>query len=95
MASVKIWRQIDTSGEDYLEIGLDPAGVNGTAGTIASETTAPTNVSFYPAADEAAALSIGTLAFGAYYPVWIKRVVPLTTIGKVLVNLSELRVSFL
>jgi len=41
--------------------------------------TAPTGLTFSPAASEASALSIGSLASGAAYGVWIKRTVNPTT----------------
>lgn len=73
---VKLWIQADTNGQDTLAIGLDPAGLNGTATTIANENTAPGGVAFSSPASEGAGLSLGDIADGEFYPVWIRRTVP-------------------
>lgn len=66
-----------TSGSVDVEIGLATQGVNATMSTILNETTAPSpTVTFSDAASEGAGLSLGTLAAGQRYGVWIKRVVP-------------------
>lgn len=55
-------------------IGLDPAGVNGVAVSIASETTAPVGVTFSePGAGTP--LVIGDLAVDAFQAIWIRRTV--------------------
>lgn len=61
-----------------LTIGLGTSAVNGTEQTIASETTAPTGVTFSAAATAGAGLAIGNLAPGASKAVWVRRV---TTAG--------------
>lgn len=63
------------SADTTVQIGLDAAGVNGTATTIANESAAPAGVSFSSAANAGAALSIGSMAANAYIGVWMKRVV--------------------
>jgi hypothetical protein len=63
------------SADTAIQIGLDPAGVNGVATTVANENTAPAGVTFSSAANSGAALAVGTLAAGAFQAVWIKRVV--------------------
>jgi hypothetical protein len=72
--NVKIWIQADPSNCDH-EIALGGEGLNGTAETVGGEGSAPSGESFSAAASEGAALSIGTLAAGEYYPVWEKRIV--------------------
>jgi len=63
-----------------VDIGLDPIGVNGTATTIANEATVPTGVTFsHPVA--AGTLSLGSLAPGDFYAVWIKRTIAPATAG--------------
>ena len=59
-------------------IGLDPAGVNGTATTIANRTTAPAGVSFtntrimgYPVPIDFPGGS-KTLLAGQYFPFWVR-----------------------
>lgn len=69
----KIWLQTDS--ESQLTIALGGEGMNGTAETVANEATAPSGETFSEAASEGAALSMGDMDAGEYYPVWIKRVV--------------------
>lgn len=70
VANVKV--QIDTDpAESNWEIGLGAAGKNGTETEVADEDTAPGGVSF-----GTGSISLGTLAAGDYYPIWIKRIVP-------------------
>lgn len=56
-----------------VQVGLDPAGIGGTATTVANENTAPAGVTFADAANSGAALSIGNLGPGGVQAVWIKR----------------------
>lgn len=79
MAGILMWIDIDPVGSDSLQIGLDPVGVNGVATTIADENTAPTGVTFSAPTNETTALSFGSLTFGSFYAVWVKRVVPVVT----------------
>lgn len=71
-----LWINTDPVGADSIQIGLDPAGVNATATTIADMHTAPTGVTFSVPTNETNALSLGTMTFGQYYAVWMKRIVP-------------------
>lgn len=63
---------ISGTSQAVFQIGLDPAGVNATATTIANETTAPTGISFgnHP---QGSPLTIPTLNEGDYIGLWIKR----------------------
>ncbi len=63
------------SSDTTFTIGLDPAGISGTATTIANESTAPAGVTFSTAANSGAALAIGNLDAGEYQAIWMKRVV--------------------
>lgn len=54
-------------------IGLDPSGLNGTAQTIANETTAPVGVTFVQPTTKHTGLSLGTMSAGSFYPFWLKR----------------------
>ncbi len=71
-----IWIQTNTpSADTTIEIGLDPAGLNGTAGTVANENTAPTGVTFSAPSSKPSGLSLGSPPAGQHYPVWVKRIV--------------------
>lgn len=72
--SVAIYITSNTpSATTKVQIGLDPAGIGGTAATIANENTAPAGVTFSDAATVGAALAIGTLDAGEAQAIWIKR----------------------
>lgn len=74
--SAVVWIQANTpSGDTDVAIGLDPAGVNGTAATPADESTAPAGVTFSQPANEGAALAIGDIPAGQHQAVWVRRVV--------------------
>lgn len=74
--SAKIWIQANTtSGDTTIDIALGGEGLNGTAETVGSETTAPTGETFSSAANEVASLSLGNIPAGQHYPVWIRRTV--------------------
>jgi hypothetical protein len=71
-----IWIQANTpSATTAITIALDGNGANATAETVGNEDTAPSGESFVAAATEGAGLSLGNLAAGQRYAVWIKRVV--------------------
>jgi len=78
-ADIKLWCSQQPVGDDVVQLGLDAAGINGTAATIANDTTAPAGVTFADANSEAAALNIGTLAAGEYIAVWQKRSISAAT----------------
>lgn len=68
----------NTPGVDLVQIGLDPAGLNGTATTIVDENTAPAGV-VYTSPTGPPGLSIGNLTPSDNYPFWINRVVTINT----------------
>ena len=71
-----IWIQANTpSADTTIAIALGGEGENGTAETVANENTAPSGESFSSPASEGAGLSLGNLANGDRYPVWIRRAV--------------------
>lgn len=88
MVDVKVWIENNTPGQDTIAIQLDPVGLNGVAVIIATEKTAPVGVDFDAVnpIDEASSLSMGTLAFGDQFPMWIKRLVPANTSAQQLDN---------
>lgn len=72
----KLWLQSNTPNSDnQVAIALGGEGKNGTAETVANENTAPSGESFTEPATEGAALSLGDLATGDKYPVWVRRTV--------------------
>jgi hypothetical protein len=77
LSSTYLWIQTETaSTDDSVDIGLDLAGKNGTADTVADEDTAPSPaVSFSHPTTKGAGLSLGDLAPGDYYAIWVKRIV--------------------
>jgi hypothetical protein len=76
-ANVKVYIETNTPGADSaVQIGLDLAGVDGTADTVADENTAPSPAVTFSSADGYAnALNIGTVAAGEVMAVWIKRII--------------------
>lgn len=73
LESGKVWIQTNTpNAATDVAIGLAAEGANATAAAVANESTAPTSVTFSAAASEGAALSLGNLAAGQRYGVWIR-----------------------
>lgn len=58
-----------------IAMGLDAAGLNGTATTIANEDSAPAGVSFTTPEVAGSGLDLTTLAAGDSYAIWVRRVV--------------------
>lgn len=76
LQSAVVWVQANTPDtETAIAIGLAAEGANATMATIANENTAPTSVSFSAPTTKGAGLSVGTLAAGQRYGVWVRRVV--------------------
>jgi hypothetical protein len=78
LTSAKIW--IDTNvgnANDMIDIGLATQGDNGVESTIANEATAPSPTITWSHActSYATGLSLGDLAAGHYYGIWIRRTV--------------------
>ena len=70
------WISAESSSADSAyDIGLDPAGVNGTATTVADESTAPGGVTFSHPTTKGGGISIGTIPAGQHQAIWIKRVI--------------------
>src|SRR5574339_155972 len=75
LESAKIWIDSETSHtNENVRIALAGEGVNQTMETIANENTAPAGESFVDAANEGAALSLGNIAAGQRYGVWLERI---------------------
>lgn len=76
LTSAKVFIQAQTSSADTdIAIALGGEGKNGTAETVASEGAAPVGESFSQPASYAAGLSLGNLAPGDNFPVWIRRTI--------------------
>lgn len=76
LESAKIWIQANTpSADTILEIGLGTSALNATEQTIADEQTAPSGVSFAAAANEGAAVALGSIPAGQHRAVWVKRII--------------------
>ena len=72
----KVWIQTNTpSANTDVAIALGGAGLNGTETAVANENTAPSGPSFTQPSSLAAGLTIGDLAPGDHYPLWVRRAV--------------------
>lgn len=80
LKNAKVFIQTQTpSPETSFAIALDGAGLNGTAeGPVANENTAPSGEVFTAPADYASGLSLGDLAPGQHYAVWVRRTIDAT-----------------
>jgi hypothetical protein len=76
MTAARVWVSANTPlAGTTLEIGVGTAAVNGTEQTVASETTAPSGVSFSAPASAAAGLALGDIPAGQHKSVWLRRTV--------------------
>jgi hypothetical protein len=74
LQNAKVWIQTQTpSGDTDIQIALAGEGVNGTAETVADESTAPSGETFSAPANEGEALAIGDIPPGQHQAIWIKR----------------------
>jgi hypothetical protein len=82
LVGAKIWIQSQTSSADTdVALALGGEGLNGTAETVANEGTAPTGETFSQPSSYSGGLTIGDLAPGEHYPVWIRRTVNAAAAG--------------
>lgn len=63
------------SADTSVEIGVGAAAVNATETATADESTAPSGVTFFAAANLGAALALGDIPAGQHRAVWVKRIV--------------------
>lgn len=74
--AAKVWISSNTtSADDTVDIALADEGINNTIETIANESTAPVGPSFSAPTSFATGLSLGNLAAGQAYGIWIRRTV--------------------
>lgn len=76
LSAAFLWIATDSAsaGSEY-SLALDGNGLNGTAETVANESTAPSGETFTRPTSKAGGLSLGNIANGEFYPVWIRRVI--------------------
>lgn len=85
--AMKIWIQAQTSSTDTsIDIGLDPAGLNGVAGTD------PMAPAYSAPSDFASGLDMGNLTGDDFYPFWIRRTVNAGASSEA-ADISQLRIS--
>ncbi len=71
-----VWIQTASPGANtQINIGLGTSALNATEQTIASESTAPSGVTFSAAASKGAGVSLGTIPAGQHRAFWIRRVI--------------------
>lgn len=70
---VVAWFSNVVEGGADVALGLDPAGVNGEATTIADETTAPAGVNFSVPLDKASGEPVGDIPPTQAFAVWFRR----------------------
>ncbi len=79
--------------DDEIQIGLDPAGLNGTMQTIANINVTPTGVEFLLAPTYNQGAFIGPMKHGEKYPFWLKRTINSTREEKKR-NLFDVNIGF-
>lgn len=73
-ARVFIQTNTPAAGSD-IAIAAAGEGVNGTAETVANESTAPAGESFTQPTDYAGGISLGNIPAGQHHAVWVRRVI--------------------
>lgn len=78
MAPLKLWISgLTSAAGDEIDIGIDPAGKNAAAATIANENTAPAGVAFTRPVTKGAGLDLPTPPYATndFIAIWIRRTV--------------------
>ncbi len=77
LQGAKIWISTNTTDpSNAIAIALAGEGKNATAETVADEDTAPVGETFSQPTSFGTGLSLGELAAGEHYAVWIRRIIP-------------------
>lgn len=71
--AVKLWISAETAGGANIAIALAGEGVNATMETVANENTGPVGEAFTAPTTKATGLTMGDIAAGQRYGVWIRR----------------------
>jgi len=85
LESAKIWIEAQPNArttKEQIWIALCDEGKNVTMETIADESTAPVGPTFSQPANKAGGLSLGNVAAGERYGIWVKRLAPANTEAK-------------
>lgn len=76
LQGARVWIQTNTPSTDtVVAIALAGEGVNGTAETVANESTAPVGETFSSPTDYAGGLVIGDIPPGQHMAIWVRRTV--------------------
>jgi hypothetical protein len=77
---VRLWVSSDTtSATTSIALALGEEGKGGTAETVANEATAPSGETFSSPSSAGAGLSLGDMAAGEHFPIWLRRTVNAST----------------
>lgn len=83
LESAKIWIDSETTHTNAnVKIALCDEGVNATMETIATENDAPTGPTFDEHSTEGTALSLGNIAAGQRYGIWLQRIITAGCLAK-------------
>ena len=74
----KVWIDLNTTNSE-IAIALAGEGKDATMETIADEDTAPVGETFSQPANKAAGLTLGDMAFGEKYGLWLRRTIGAAT----------------
>ena len=77
-----LWMSANTpSATTTIEVGIGTAAMNGVEQTVGSETSAPSGVSFSPAASLGGGVALGDIPPGQGRSVWFRRTVQANTVA--------------
>lgn len=71
--TIRLWVDKENLSVNEISLGVDPAGIDGVAQTLANENVTPTGVDFVSATSEASSLVIPSLPAGSEIAVWLRR----------------------
>ncbi|SDH87946.1 hypothetical protein [Roseospirillum parvum] len=75
LEAAAVWVVRPGGVQTTISLGLDPAGIDGTAQVVADESTVPSGVS-WSEPTEGAPLAVGDVPAGSVVPIWVRRTVP-------------------
>lgn len=77
--NVKVWLTDTADSGTAIAIALGGEGVNGTAETVANESTAPTGETFSTPTTEGGGLAPANIPASQHYPLWFRRTITADT----------------